>query len=121
MRAKPLPPITDEDLARFLEKIDPPNIDGCTLWKASKYGGGYGQFKINRRSVVAHRVAWTIKHGPIPDGLEIDHVWARGCRSKACVNTDHLELVTPEENARRRAAAERWRLGIWVRTELDTD
>ncbi|WP_228900115.1 HNH endonuclease signature motif containing protein [Streptomyces sp. DH1] len=113
--------LTDEELARFLEKIDPPNLDGCTLWNASTFGGGYGQFKIRGRSVLAHRVAWTLRHGPIPEGMEIDHVWARGCRSRRCVNTDHLEPVTTEENARRREAALRWRLGIWVRTELDED
>ncbi|MGW5568489.1 HNH endonuclease signature motif containing protein [Streptomyces tendae] len=113
--------LTDEDLERFLSKVDPPNSDGCTLWNASTYGGGYGQFKINRRSFVAHRVAWIIQHGAIPEGLEIDHVWARGCRSKACVNIAHLEAVTGAENARRREAALRWRLGIWVRTELDED
>ncbi|MEW2425016.1 HNH endonuclease signature motif containing protein [Streptomyces nigra] len=113
--------MTDEDVARFLPKIDPPNIDGCTLWNASTFGGGYGQFKIQGRSVVAHRVAWTLRHGPIPDGLELDHVYLRGCRSKSCVNTDHLELVTQEENKRRRTAAERWRCSVWVRTELDED
>lgn len=113
--------LTDEDLARFFPKIDPPNVDGCTLWNASTFGGGYGQFKINGRSVLAHRVAWTLRYGPIPDGLELDHVYLRGCRSKACVNTDHLELVTSEENARRRDAALRWRVSVWVRTELDDD
>ncbi|MEU6616702.1 HNH endonuclease signature motif containing protein [Streptomyces parvus] len=113
--------LTDEDLARFLEKIDPPNIDGCTLWNASKFAGGYGQFKLKGRSVLAHRVAWTLRHGPIPDELELDHVYLRGCRSKLCVNTDHLEPVTSEENARRAAAALRWRISVWVRTELDED
>ncbi|MGQ4421891.1 HNH endonuclease signature motif containing protein [Streptomyces violaceoruber] len=113
--------LTDEDLARFLEKVDPPNLDGCTLWNASTMGGGYGQFKIRCRSVLAHRVAWTVQHGPIPEGLEIDHVWARGCRSTKCVNVAHLEPVTPVVNARRREAALRWRLGIHIWTELDAD
>jgi hypothetical protein len=111
--------LSDADLARFLEKIDPPNIDGCTLWNASTFAGGYGQFKLNRRSVLAHRVAWTLRHGPIPEGLELDHVYLRGCRSKRCVNTAHLELVTHEENTRRRDAALRWRASVWVWTELD--
>ncbi|MEW2311784.1 HNH endonuclease signature motif containing protein [Streptomyces sp. NPDC006864] len=111
--------LTDQDISRFLEKIDPPNVDGCTLWNASKFAGGYGQFKLKGRSVLAHRVAWTLQRGTIPDDLVLDHVYLRGCRSKACVNTAHLELVTHEENARRRDAAERWRASVWVSTELD--
>lgn len=113
--------LTDRDISRFLEKIDPPNIDGCTLWNASKFAGGYGQFKLKGRSVLAHRVAWTLQHGTIPDDMVLDHVYLRGCRSKSCVNTAHLELVTQEENARRAAAAERWRTSVWVATELDED
>ncbi|WP_327747989.1 HNH endonuclease signature motif containing protein [Streptomyces europaeiscabiei] len=113
--------LTDEDLTRFLEKVDPPNIDGCMLWNVSTFAGGYGQFKLNGRSVLAHRVAWTLRHGPIPDGLVVDHVYLRGCRSKRCVNVAHLELVTQEENNRRRDCSERWRASIWVHTELDTD
>ncbi len=121
---EPAPPriqlvLTDQDISRFLEKVDPPNIDGCTLWNASKFAGGYGQFKLKGRSVLAHRVAWTLRHGTIPDDMVLDHVYLRGCRSKACVNTAHLELVTQEENNRRRDAAERWRTSVWVSTELD--
>ncbi|MDX3666962.1 HNH endonuclease signature motif containing protein [Streptomyces europaeiscabiei] len=114
----PMPRITDEDWARFLEKVDPPNLDGCQLWNASA-PKGYGQFFINKRPYLAHRVAYTRLVGPIPPGLELDHSYAKGCRSKLCVNTDHLEPITHAENVRRGHAARRWRASIEVVTELD--
>jgi hypothetical protein len=116
----PMPRITDEDWARFLPKVDPPDENGCLLWNASTMSD-YGQFFINRRPLQAHRVAYTRLVGPIPDGLELDHSYAKGCRSKLCVNTAHLEPITHAENVRRSWAARRWMASIWVRTELDTD
>lgn len=118
----PLGSISDTDMDdRFWPKVLPKNSDGCMLWDASTRDGSYGQFKVNGRHAYAHRVAWEYKFGPLPQGFELDHVWSRGCRSQLCVNTDHLEPVTKEENQRRDRAARRWRAGIWVRTELDED
>jgi hypothetical protein len=54
--------------------------------------------------MLAHRASYEFFVGPIPDGLEIDHVWTRGCRHTNCVNPEHLEPVTRAENMRRRAA-----------------
>jgi len=50
---------------------------------------------------LAHRVAYELNHGPIPVGLTIDHVKARGCQYRHCVNDAHLELVTRVENVMR--------------------
>jgi hypothetical protein len=76
---------------------------GCWIWQGAT-GGGYGQIRdfINGRHVIvgAHRVSYMIHRGPIPPGLEIDHL----CRNKTCVNPDHLELVTSGENTRRYSA-----------------
>lgn len=67
----------------------------CWIWQGLKTKG-YGHIR-RPYSTKAHRYAWTLAHGPIPEGLEIDHL----CRQKACVNPDHLEPVTHLENMRR--------------------
>lgn len=67
--------------------------------KVDKYG--YGQIHARYRHMGAHRAAYEHFVGPIPDGLQIDHL----CRNKLCVRPDHLEAVTLAENLRRRDAA----------------
>ena len=87
-------------MARFTAKVL--YTDTCHLWQASKTNNGYGRFCVRHGStVVAHKWLWEQVHGPIPDGLQLDHVKDRGCHSKHCVNLLHLELVTPKENRQR--------------------
>jgi hypothetical protein len=50
-----------------------------------------------RYNVVAHRAAWTAVHGPIPEGMTVDHL----CRTPRCVRVDHLRLLSRSENSRR--------------------
>lgn len=80
---------------RFWSKVRV--TDGCWEWKASHDTRGYGLLWLNRRWIGAHRFAYELLVGPIPDGLEIDHL----CRNKSCVNPAHLEPVTHLENMRR--------------------
>lgn len=58
---------------------------------------GYAYVTVDGRKVQAHKVAWEEAHGPIPEGLEPDHL----CNNKPCRNVAHLELVTHAENCRR--------------------
>lgn len=73
------------------------NTDDCILWQGALDGRGYGATWDGRRVVGAHRLAYEQANGPIPTGLEIDHL----CRTARCINPDHLEPVTQQENKRR--------------------
>lgn len=74
----------------------------CWLWLGTVARDGYGKAAYGRP---AHRVAYELAVGPIPEGLEIDHVAKRGCTHLNCVNPAHLEAVTGAENQRRKALA----------------
>ena len=69
----------------------------CWLWTASVDHAGYGQFGVHPRKVGAHRYAYQALVGPIPEGLELDHL----CRVRRCVNPAHLEPVTHAVNMQR--------------------
>ena len=84
--------------ARFLDKIEPEPNSGCWLWAGTLVEpSGYGVFAVKRKSVQAHRVSYEIHVGPIPEGLQLDHL----CRVRCCVNPAHLEPVTHRENGLR--------------------
>jgi len=72
---------------------------GCWNWiAATAKNTGYGvacRPGVNR--IEAHRAHWEMKRGPIPSGMQIDHL----CRNRKCVNLDHLEIVSPKDNVRR--------------------
>lgn len=81
---------------RFWSKVD--KSGECWLWTAGKTGGGYGHFHPAADGPVrAHRLAYEMVIGPIPEGMQLDHL----CRVRHCVNPAHLEPVTNRENALR--------------------
>ena len=97
---------------RFLEKIE--MVDGCAQWTGAVQGRGYGTFRVARqtggpmKTVLAHRFAYETFIGPVPDGLELDHI----CRNRRCVGVDqtgqplvpaHIEAVTHSVNVMRGA------------------
>ena len=77
------------------ERVD---VGDCWHWKRASHKG-YGVTWSDGRTRQAHRVVWERLVGPIPDGLELDHM----CRNRGCVNPDHCEPVTGGENTRRGA------------------
>ena len=78
----------------FEAKYTPEPNSGCWLWNASFCRDGYGNFYDGKRVIGAHRYAWTVYCGAIPDGLHILHK----CDTPACVNPAHLSLGTHREN-----------------------
>lgn len=86
---------------RFWAKVSPEPNTGCWLWLAS-LNNGYGQLGIGRHGMIrAFRLAYEKLVGPVPEGLELDHVIARGCVGKLCCNPLHLEPITHRENTLR--------------------
>lgn len=93
--------IHHDDDARLWSKVDQRESTECWPWLGGIGSTGYGIFMIDGRSFNAHRCTYESAIGPIPAGLTIDHVYARGCRRRDCVNPYHLEPVTQAENNRR--------------------
>lgn len=79
---------------RFWDKVE--KTATCWAWRSVVMSNGYGVFSPGRprRRMLAHRFAYEFLRGPIPEGLDIDHL----CRNRRCVNPDHLEPVTRQMN-----------------------
>ena len=73
--------------------------DGCWIWTGAKASNGYGSIGYESRTHSTHRLAYTLLVGPVPEGLQLDHL----CRVKSCCNPAHLEPVTNAENQARRS------------------
>lgn len=76
---------------RFWSKVI--RADYCWLWQGSLNSAGYGSFG----GMGAHCYSYQVLHGPIPSGMEIDHL----CQNKRCVNPQHMEVVSHRENCLR--------------------
>lgn len=87
---------------RFWPKVD--KTSTCWLWTgaltlaSNKHVGGYGRFRVGAQMRRAHRYAYELLVGPIPAGLDLDHL----CNNRRCVNPAHLEPVTRAVNISRR-------------------
>ena len=87
---------------RFWAKVQPDEATGCWLWLGAR-NKGYGVFRNGgsvasaQQTVSVHRTSYQALIGPIPHGLQLDHL----CRVRYCINPSHLEPVTQQENIRR--------------------
>lgn len=91
--------IVGDDEARFWAKVDRRGDNECWPWLGA-HTNGYAVFSWSGGQK-AHRFAYELLVGPIPEGLVIDHVRARGCVRRDCTNPQHLEAVTNSENVKR--------------------
>jgi hypothetical protein len=89
--------IAENRLARMESRITRDLATGCWNWDRIGTPGGYGIIGIRGRRTVAHRGVWELLRGPVPEGMDLDHL----CRNRLCVNPDHLEVVTRSTNLRR--------------------
>ena len=72
-------------------------VGSCSVWQGTTAGRGYpnmGRGGHRAGMMYAHRAAWELTNGPIPEGMEIHHK----CENKKCINPKHMELVTPAEH-----------------------
>jgi hypothetical protein len=96
------------DIDRFLSKVaDEPEENGCIMWVGVWDTNGYGNFHCKGKILKAHRIAWEIANGPIPEGLHCCH----SCDQPWCVNVKHLFLGTAQDNMRDRDVKGRHRPG----------
>lgn len=97
----------------IFDRVMTENNNECWEWEYSHAGQGYCNLTVNYKTVHAHVVAYELRFGTVPEGLELDHT----CDNRGCWNPNHLEAVEHKENIRRSARQfpERWGTGALKR------
>ena len=111
--------LLQSDIKRFWDKVEVLSSDECWEWQASIRNSGYGRMWLDGHNPSAHRISWTIHHGPIPPNLNVLHK----CNNKLCVNPDHLYLGTQGDNNmdmyRRSNLPKAGRVSMFSKDDLD--
>lgn len=85
------------DLAWLLERISIDHQTGCWEWIMCRSHDGYGKARRGGQYIYAHRAAYEMFFGPVPDDRQLDHL----CRNRRCCNPRHMEPVSHRENGLR--------------------
>lgn len=85
---------------RFWAKVT--KTEYCWNWNTVTASSDYGKIRHDGKDVKVHRLSYEWAKGTIPEGMDVDHV----CHNKACVNPDHLRLVTNKQNHENRKGAQ---------------
>jgi HNH endonuclease len=89
----------EKRIARFWSRVDRRGPDECWGWTAGTQGNGYGRLRIDRRRVLAHRMAWELTFGPIPAGTGYHGTCVcHRCDDPSCCNPAHMFLGTHADN-----------------------
>lgn len=99
--------LNEKQTVRFWGHVNKSVPSGCWLWTSAVNQSGYGAFCIVKGAHIAHRIAYTLANGPIPDGLYVLHK----CDVKLCVNPEHLFIGTQDDNMKDRSAKGRAPIG----------
>lgn len=88
--------MSDSQVAAFWSKVESQDeVRACWEWQGARKPKGYGNVRINNQYLLAHRVAFELGNGPIPDGLIVCHI----CDNPSCCNPSHLMLGTTKSNS----------------------
>lgn len=81
---------------RLLSRAEQQAGASCLVWQGPVNDNGYGLMKVDGKMKSTHRLAYELEHGPIPEGMVVDHT----CFVRNCVNVEHMRLATTAENNR---------------------
>jgi len=95
------------DIARFWSSVQVGGPSQCWPWKKRTVPFGHGEVKIDGKAMMAHRVAYELAFGGVPDGMLVRH----SCDTPSCCNPKHLLTGTHYDNARDRVIRQRGAIG----------
>jgi len=101
MKVARIVPVGESTEEKILYMVD--KTENCWIWKGAPNAQGYGVLKIGNDTIRAHRIAYELWVGPIPDGLVIDHI----CGVRNCCNPSHLQAVSRKENNEHKTVLDR--------------
>ena len=99
----------NSDEMRFFEKVDKLTEGECWEWKASIRKDGYGRFRVDGKTILAHRYAYKLHTGIYDNSIELDHI----CNNRRCVNPAHLRPCSRIENSRNRLSTREFKGVSW--------